>query len=448
MGRFVGFWRGCALAAAACVSAVQTAESCAAAPQAPGPAARFADPLTGREVVRISHEPGSISLYFNYNSFTPQGDMMVIRSPSGIVKVRLKDWSTSPLVLDKDAKLLFVGRRTRTAYYSHAENDGGSTVFAADIDSGRVRRIARLARGGIAAINADETLLAGAVAERDVPLQPGGDGGKPGETAFAATGPDGKPLTYAEAKELRLNQRLEARIPMRIFTIDVRTGAQRTVVASTDWLNHVQFSPTDPTLLMYCHEGPWHKVDRIWTVRADGSERRPVHRRTMNMEIAGHEFFSPDGKWIWYDLQTPRGEVFWLAGYEVATGKRRWFHVERNQWSVHYNQSADAAVFSGDGGDAQMVARAQDAKYLYLFKPRNIPDVAGIHADDADTLVSPGVLDAEKIVDLRRHDYRLEPNAVFTPDGNWIIFRSNMEGATHVYAVSLRSPVGEAAKSG
>ncbi len=33
----------------------------------------------------------------------------------------------------------------------------------------------------------------------------------------------------------------------------------------------------------------------------------------MNMEIAGHEFFDVDGKTIWYDLQTPRGEVFWLA---------------------------------------------------------------------------------------------------------------------------------------
>jgi oligogalacturonide lyase len=39
---------------------------------------------------------------------------------------------------------------------------------------------------------------------------------------------------------------------------------------ATDWLNHVQFSPTDPTLMMFCHEGPWHKVDRIWTIRTDG----------------------------------------------------------------------------------------------------------------------------------------------------------------------------------
>ena len=44
----------------------------------------------------------------------------------------------------------------------------------------------------------------------------------------------------------------------------------------------------------------------------------------MNMEIWGHEFFGHDGRFVWYDLQTPRGEIFWLAGYDIASGRRRW----------------------------------------------------------------------------------------------------------------------------
>ena len=172
-------------------------------------------------------------------------------------------------------------------------------------------------------------------------------------------------------------------------------------------------------------------------IRTDGTGKQLVHKRFMNMEIAGHEFFSPDGKWIWYDLQTPRGEVFWLAGYELATGRRRWYHVDRNLWSVHYNQAPDLAHFSGDGGDAEMVAHAPDGKYLYRFTPRDIPDVAGIHADNAADLVAPGTFEAEKIVDMRRHDYRLEPNITFTPDGQWMVFRSNMDGSNQVYAVKV-----------
>ncbi len=83
---------------------------------------------------------------------------------------------------------------------------------------------------------------------------------------------------------------------------------------------------------MFCHEGAWHEVDRIWTIRADGSGLTKIHTRTMNMEIAGHEFFSADDSSIWYDLQTPRGLDFWLASYRIATGKRAWYHLQQNEW--------------------------------------------------------------------------------------------------------------------
>jgi oligogalacturonide lyase len=41
------------------------------------------------------------------------------------------------------------------------------------------------------------------------------------------------------------------------------------------------------------------------------------------------------------------------------------------------------------------------------------------------------------LVDLSKHDYRLEPNVSITPDNRWVVFRSNMHGATHVYAVEV-----------
>jgi oligogalacturonide lyase len=409
------------------------------------------DPSTGHRIVRIAYGPGTSLLYFTQEAFTPQGDKMVISTAEGIAAVDLANWQITPIVNGAGLQLLFVGGQTRTAYYRvrgraaarAADADGlpqASQIWAADIDTGKTRLIAELAGGTIESINADETLLLGQAAERAMPLQPGSGARDPrtGQVAYAATGPDGQPLTFAEAKEVRLNDRLEARIPMEIFTIDTRTGERRTVHRATDWLNHLQFSPTDPALLMFCHEGPWHKVDRIWLIRTDGTGMTKVHTRTMNMEIAGHEFWSPDGKTIWYDLQTPRGEVFWLASYEIETGKRRWYKVERDQWSVHFNISPDQTVFSGDGGDSEMVARAKDGKWLYLFRPRDIPDVAGISAPDSESLISPGVLDSEKMADMSRHDYRLEPNAHFTPDGKWLVYRSNIEGPDGgIYAVEI-----------
>src|SRR5262249_13629124 len=116
-----------------------------------------------------------------------------------------------------------------------------------------------------------------------------------------------------------LEARWAARLPMVLYTIAIKTGEVRRIHKGTDWFNHVQLSPTDPTLLMFCHEGPWHKVDRIWTIRTDGTALRKRHARSTKMEIAGHEFFGADGKTIWFDLQTPRGKEFWLAGVVLAT---------------------------------------------------------------------------------------------------------------------------------
>jgi len=202
---------------------------------------------------------------------------------------------------------------------------------------------------------------------------------------------------------------------------------------ATDWLNHLLFSPADPGLLMFCHEGPWHKVDRIWTIRADGSQLKKIHTRQMAMEIFGHEFWSADGKTIYYDLQLPRGEDFFLAAYEVETGRRTWYHLQRNEWSIHFNVSADGALFCGDGGDPGQVAKAPDGRWIYLFRPELLKD-QGLSAEG---LVRPGVLRAEKLVKMSGHDYKLEPNVSFSPDARWVVFRSNMHGRTYVYAVEV-----------
>ncbi|MBZ6382183.1 oligogalacturonate lyase family protein [Sphingomonas sanguinis] len=404
------------------------------------------DPDTGHRIVRLSDEPGSASLYFNYNGYTPQGDKLLISTPKGIASVDLKTRALKTVVpITGPFRLLFTGHRTRTAYYQTqaADGQGAKTIWAADIDSGKVRKVAAIDHGDIQTINADETLLGGVEtdpnASSDTLALFAKKDARYDQADYRATGPDGKPLTYAEAKEVRMNERLEARVPMAMFVIDTRTGQKRIVHRATDWLNHLQFSPTDPGLLMFCHEGPWHKVDRLWLMRIDRSNDMPrkIHTRTMNMEIAGHEWFSHDGRTVWYDLQTPRGEDFWVAGYDVATGKRTQYHLNRNEWSVHFNSSPDGKLFSGDGGDREMVAHSSDGKWLYLFRPRPIPDVAGIRAPDADALIQPGVFKAEKLVNMQRQDYRLEPNANFTPDGKWLVFRSNMQGGQQVYAVEI-----------
>lgn len=230
-----------------------------------------------------------------------------------------------------------------------------------------------------------------------------------------------------------MERRLAARIPIVLYTINLQTGKITVLLHSTDWIGHTLFSPTDPALLMYCHEGPWHKVDRIWMIRTDGTHNVLMHKRNMAMEIAGHEFWGLDGKTIWYDWQYPKGEDFFLVGYNLQTHKRIAYHMQRNEWSIHFNLTQDEALFAGDGGDPGQVAKAQDGEWIELFHPQ-VLNVSGINEPD---FWQPGMFHSEHLVNMSHHNYRLEPNVRFSPDKKLVIFTSNMFGPSYVFGVEV-----------
>ena len=416
----------------------------AAIPPAKNPPKSWIDPDTGHRVIRVTDEPGSASLYFNVNGFTPDGKEMIYTTADTISVIELATLTTRPVVQER-VRLVEVGRKTPTIYYlKNGAAAGSSTLYGTNIDTGETRKIADLPpRGGISAINADETLGAGAriVSEQQSAYGPTGRAGARGTNAGGA-------LETPSNKYTMMAARLAQRLPMELYTVDLRTGVTKVILQSTDWLNHLQFSPADPTRLLYCHEGPWEVVDRIWTIRTDGSENTLVHRRTMGMEATGHEFWSHDGRTIYYDLHRPWGTVIDLASYNVGTGERTWFNLPLSEWSIHYNATRDNTLFCGDGSDNPPAWWASAVnKWIFLFRPERINDATAderIYGPGARALtppekdlVHPGVLHAERLVNLAKHDYRLEPNPIFSPDNKLIFFRSNMLGPTYVFAVEV-----------
>jgi oligogalacturonide lyase len=404
----------------------------------------WVDPDTGHRVIRLSREDGTESLYFNQNAYTADGRKLIVTTAGGgIATILLATREVKPLVAGP-VSVLVAGHKSGDVYYTRRAGGGRggeATVFATNVDSGATREVVKLPAGRmVASLNADESLLLGTYVDGPA----GGNRPPGGGAATPAVNADGTPMTFADAKDLRLHNTLmatRAGAPRVLFTVNTKTGELKDIFREHEWLGHLQFSPTDPNLIMFCHEGTWHEVDRIWTIHADGSALTKLHTRAMNMEIAGHEFFSADGNMIWYDLQTPRGQDFWLAGFKVATGKRTWYHLQRNEWSVHFNVSPDGTLFAGDGGDSEMVARAPDGKWIYLFRPERVPDVAGVKAANSDALIDTGFFNAERLVNMQKHDYRLEPNVTFSPDMKWIVFRSNMLGPVHVFAVEIAKAV-------
>ncbi|HEY1502089.1 MAG TPA: oligogalacturonate lyase family protein [Acidobacteriaceae bacterium] len=394
------------------------------------PPKSWIDPATGHRVMRLTSEPDSASFYFNVNAYTPDGKEMIYTTPDGISVIDLKTWKTRSVVEGK-VRTIVVGHKTPSVFYVKPEDHG---LYVTNVDTGKTHKLAVMPpRGSVASINADETLAAGTYIEGTAGQdynQPPPSAGKQDQRGGAQQAQN---MLQPMNKGQMMERRLAAHLPLVLFVIDLRTGKLRPLLHSTDWVNHLLFSPTDPTLLMYCHEGPWQKVDRIWTIRTDGTHNTLIHKRTMFMEIAGHEFWAPDGKTLWYDWQTPKGEDFWLAGYNVETGKRTAYHMQRNEWSIHFNVTVDGSLFCGDGGDPGQVAKAPDGEWIELFHPQ-LTKGDGI---DLPGFWQPGVFHSERLVNMSKHNYRLEPNVSFTPDMKWVIFRSNMFGPTYVFAAKV-----------
>jgi oligogalacturonide lyase len=268
------------------------------------------------------------------------------------------------------------------------------------------------------------------------PAQPAGAADN--RIASAAQGPHYQPANKGQMMAIRL----AAKLPLVLFTLRLEPGPNgekpgdlKPLLHSTDWINHLLFSPSDPELLMYCHEGAWEKVDRIWMIHADGTHNTLVHKRTMANEIAGHEFWGLDGETIWYDWQTPKGEDFFLAGYNLKTGERTAYHMQRDDWSIHFNLTKDLDLFCGDGGDPGQVAKAPDGEWIELFHPQKF--MVARDALNSPDFFQPGVFHSEHLVNMSAHNYRQEPNVRFSPDKSLVIFTSNMFGPSYLFGVEV-----------
>lgn len=375
------------------------------------------DKDTKRKVIRLTRNGASnLSFYFHNNPFI--GNRMVYYSsvPSGQQSdLKIETYNTNSR--NKQLHLLNLKTFKSEQLTSHASSMNGEivhapsgtifyqikdSVYSVNANTKKVQLVYVFPddfKANITTVNADGTLLAGARSDDK-------------EKELFRQNP---------AKSSYFNIIYEAKLPRTLFTVDVNTKKLDKIFTDSAWLNHIQFSPTDPKLLMFCHEGPWHKVNRIWTINIDTKDTMLMHKRSMDMEIAGHEWFSADGRQIWFDLQTPRSVKFFVAGADVKTGEEKRYELQRDEWSIHFNRTKDGKLFAGDGGDPGQVAKATDGMWIYLFKP------------DGDKFLS------ERLVNMKHHNYKLEPNVHFSPDNKWVIFRANFEGVENVYAAEVRN---------
>jgi len=359
----------------------------------------WVDKDTHHKVIKLTRTPGSNSSFYFHNNPFIENKMVYYNAVDSNRQIYTVDMTTlaTEQITSKSTRIggEIAAPKGHNVFYQSKDS-----VFCTNIDTKQTKLIFVFPedyKGNISTLNANETILAGAKAS---------DAQK-------------EILKNYPEKSQFFNRIYDAHLPNDLFTIDIKTKTLKKIHTENTWLGHVQFSPTDPDILSFCHEGPWHKVDRIWIINLKTDSVRLMHKRTMDMEIAGHEFFATNGKAIWFDLQMPRGETFYLGTTDLYSLKERKYQMTRDEWSIHFNVSKKENMFCGDGGNDTQVAKAKDGMWIYLFKP------------NGDKFVS------ERLVNMKHHDYKLEPNVHFTPDEKWIVFRANFEGESNVYAVEI-----------
>ncbi|MBI1280644.1 MAG: oligogalacturonide lyase [Anaerolineaceae bacterium] len=198
----------------------------------------------------------------------------------------------------------------------------------------------------------------------------------------------------------------EAKPHSQIIRINTDDGSAEVVFEEDYWIGHVNTSPKHPHIITYCHEGPWHKVDhRIWGLDMNDGRNWKI-RPTEAGDQAGHEYWLADGEHIGYHGHYENGERFYGSiRYDNSEKIESSFSGE----SMHFH-SNNLNFIVGDGG--------RDHPHLLLWRFQN-----GQFEGPRQILTHRGTFQVQQL--------HVHPR--FNPDGNHILFTSDMSGYGQLY---------------
>ncbi|MFM9276678.1 oligogalacturonate lyase family protein [Paenibacillus jiagnxiensis] len=205
---------------------------------------------------------------------------------------------------------------------------------------------------------------------------------------------------------------MEAAPVSRIIAIPMDYGSARTVYEDRCFITHINASPTEPWLLTFCHEGPWHLVDhRIWGLDLRAGRAWRIRERLEPGEKVGHEFFFPDGQRIGYHGFRLDGTNFFGSIRYDNTGMEE-TDFPFDTWHAHQ-----------DGGLQAVVDGKGHVKTLSLWRKK-----------------VDGAYDGPRVLcELRCsfHSQKVHAHPRFSPQGDQILFTSDRTGYANVYLIEL-----------
>ena len=242
---------------------------------------------------------------------------------------------------------------------------------------------------------------------------------------YLSASPDGQYLTFAFSRERlwemadtvsgRLKQsahpqeELFERFPRGGVAVVRTDGSEAWLAVDANVLiSHAQFCPGDSNLILYCHEGPWHKVQRMWLVHRDGTDCQPLYPQAPNEGI-GHEFWGDSGRKIYY----------------TAYGGR----APQGLWAINRSGAAPRCVLAG-ATHAHGTASPDEDIFVVdeLFGNRDHLWVAYGGSWEPKVLCRAESSWAKQ---------KLHPHPRFLPTGKAVLFTSDRTGSGELYMVAV-----------
>lgn len=358
------------------------------------------DNLTGVEVTRLSpNEGNTFHPYFTQPLFTLDGESILVASDrTGTWQLYKMIISTGDMVqLTNEpnirASSSLLAPNTMTAFYW-----AGNILKSVNLDTLEEDEYYMLPEGfhgSILSITRDGTALHFAYSEN-----------------LALSTVTGK--IYSG-----MNETFFRRPSSVIMQVNVADKSAMAIWGEREWISHVNTSPIDNDIICFCHEGPWHLVQRTWIVKASTSEVWPLFKTKPYLERAGHEFFTHSGRicmqygyrdstasdWRCADLFI-NSDGTNMTMYEYKPGEKP-MHVQVNS-TEHYGVADGAYLINGpkDG-----------SKYISLIKYEN-------------GLAKQKILCTHNTSWKRQNSH---PHPIWFPDDSKVLFSSDREGRCNIY---------------
>ncbi len=202
------------------------------------------------------------------------------------------------------------------------------------------------------------------------------------------------------------------------------------VWTDTHWVGHLQFSPQIPTLLSFCHEGPWNYVhQRIWLFDTVTRTPWPCFRQAEDDSV-GHEFWTRDNK-VFFDNR--------MAGHDGTITVSRTQAVTMENEAKKLGQVPYVGLADTSGKVIRTIALPYYCNHYHANKENTL-----LVGDEVDNLVLIDISGKEaKLSNLCWHGTSWDGQLTHChPTWSWsndkILFASEREKRCNLYMVEMR----------